>query len=313
MSPKVFISHASEDKERFVVPFATALRNRGVDAWLDQWEMAPGDSLVDKIFEDGIAQASIVIIVLSKASIEKPWVRQELNAAVVKRIEEGAKLIPIILDKCAVPGALKSTVWVGVPDASDFAAGLDRVVDSIFGHSRKPAIGVPAPYLSSALAAIPGISLADTHLLTVLFDHFLARGRAMGEPAAVLAAMSAQGLEADMVADSLAVLERMGYAESLKTIGLGFKPCGILPLGVSVVLGSKEAALTREVGFAILNGGLRRGDAISEAIGQPQPLAEHAMEALARAGHLVLSREIGPVKSIGIVHPTLRRALDAGA
>ena len=31
--PKVFISHASEDKERFVVNFATALRENGIDAW----------------------------------------------------------------------------------------------------------------------------------------------------------------------------------------------------------------------------------------------------------------------------------------
>jgi hypothetical protein len=35
MHPKVFISHASEDKERFVLAFAERLRASGVDAWLD--------------------------------------------------------------------------------------------------------------------------------------------------------------------------------------------------------------------------------------------------------------------------------------
>ena len=50
-APKVFISHASEDKDRFVLGLATKLRDSGVDAWLDKWEMLPGDSLVDKIFE----------------------------------------------------------------------------------------------------------------------------------------------------------------------------------------------------------------------------------------------------------------------
>ncbi len=34
MTPKVFISHASEDKARFVTEFATKLRENGVDAWL---------------------------------------------------------------------------------------------------------------------------------------------------------------------------------------------------------------------------------------------------------------------------------------
>ncbi len=53
MSPKVFVSHASEDKDRFVTKFATKLREKGVDAWLDKWEMLPGDSLVDKFFEEG--------------------------------------------------------------------------------------------------------------------------------------------------------------------------------------------------------------------------------------------------------------------
>ena len=34
-APKVFVSHASEDKVRFVVGFAQRLRENGVDAWLD--------------------------------------------------------------------------------------------------------------------------------------------------------------------------------------------------------------------------------------------------------------------------------------
>ena len=48
--PKVFISHASEDKDLFVIPFSKKLLENGIDAWVDKWEMLPGDSLVDKIF-----------------------------------------------------------------------------------------------------------------------------------------------------------------------------------------------------------------------------------------------------------------------
>ena len=57
MNPKVFVSHASEDKERFVLAFAAKLRAQGVDAWVDRWEMLPGDSLVDKLFEEGLRNA----------------------------------------------------------------------------------------------------------------------------------------------------------------------------------------------------------------------------------------------------------------
>ena len=64
--PKVFLSHASEDKERFVLSFAAALRERGVDVWLDKWEILPGDSLVDKLFEEGLKEADAVLIVIRR-------------------------------------------------------------------------------------------------------------------------------------------------------------------------------------------------------------------------------------------------------
>jgi hypothetical protein len=43
-TPHVFISHASEDKDRFVLRFAERLRSNGVNAWVDIWEVLSGDS-----------------------------------------------------------------------------------------------------------------------------------------------------------------------------------------------------------------------------------------------------------------------------
>lgn len=51
INPNVFISHASEDKERFVRDFVEKLRKNGAKPWFDEWEMQPGDSLVEKIFD----------------------------------------------------------------------------------------------------------------------------------------------------------------------------------------------------------------------------------------------------------------------
>src|ERR1039458_2379573 len=97
-APKVFLSHASEDKERFVIPFATSLRQRGIEVWLDKWEILPGDSLVDKLFEEGLKEADAVLVVVSAASVSKPWVREELNTAIVNRITKQTKVIPVLLD-----------------------------------------------------------------------------------------------------------------------------------------------------------------------------------------------------------------------
>lgn len=310
MIPKVFVSHASEDKERFVIPFATALRARGVDAWVDKWEMLPGDSLVDKIFEEGLDQALAVIIVLSKVSVTKPWVREELNAAVVKRIETGSKLIPIVLDRCDVPGALKSTVWEGVSDTGDFAECLDRVTDSIFNRIRKPPIGESVPYLAPSVPAIRGLTAADATLLTILYDSFVERGTIRADAEAVCAAMESRGVGIALALESMEMLEHKGYAESIKTFGPGFKPACITARGVSFLLGDKEAQLVREVGLAVVNGGHRLSDAVAAAVGQPQPLVEHAFGLLAAEGHLTLSAELGPVKRIGLIKPSLRRFLN---
>ena len=41
---RVFISHASRDDAQ-VTALATFLRGRGIDVWLDHWEMVAGDDL----------------------------------------------------------------------------------------------------------------------------------------------------------------------------------------------------------------------------------------------------------------------------
>ena len=167
MSPKVFISHASEDKPRFVSAFATKLRENGVDAWLDRWEMLPGDSLVDKIFEEGLKEAQAVIIVLSSFSVSKPWVSEELNASMVARIAKGTKVIPVVIDDCEVPEALKSTLWERVVDPSDFEEPLRRILAAIFDVLEKPEVGKPPEFVREATSSIcstPGSGLAMPHL-----------------------------------------------------------------------------------------------------------------------------------------------------
>ncbi len=110
--PIAFISHATEDKTDFVLPFATELRKNGIEAWVDQWEIRAGDSLIQRIFEEGIRNAAVIIVVLSKISTNKKWVREELDAALIRRISDKTRLIPVVIDECEVPIALRATKWV---------------------------------------------------------------------------------------------------------------------------------------------------------------------------------------------------------
>jgi predicted peroxiredoxin len=132
---KVFLSHASEDTDRLVKPFARALRAKSVDVWVDFWEIRDGDSLVTKIFEEGIGQAEAVLVIVSKYSVHKAWVEKELNVAVVRQIEKGIRLIPIVLDDQEVPVALQDTKYVKIRDPEHFQTQSEELVMSLHGYT----------------------------------------------------------------------------------------------------------------------------------------------------------------------------------
>ncbi len=76
---KVFMSHSSVDKP-FVERLSTDLRTReGIDAWLDKWEILPGDRFPSKI-EEGLSTAAVFILVLSPQSVNSQWVSYEKDA-----------------------------------------------------------------------------------------------------------------------------------------------------------------------------------------------------------------------------------------
>jgi hypothetical protein len=68
-SHDVFISHASEDKARFVRPLVEALRATQMNVWYDEWELEVGDRLVERI-NDGPARSRLGAVVLSPAFLQ---------------------------------------------------------------------------------------------------------------------------------------------------------------------------------------------------------------------------------------------------
>jgi hypothetical protein len=144
-SLRAFISHASEDKSRFVIEFATKLRAAGIDAWVDAWEIRAGDSLVRKVFSQGIGEADVFIVVLSETSVTKPWVLEELDAAVVRRLQSGTRLIPVLIDDVDVPAALRHLRWVSVPGLGIEGAVAD-IAGTLFASDLAPPLGAPPAY-----------------------------------------------------------------------------------------------------------------------------------------------------------------------
>ena len=69
-APKVFISYSHDDTE-WVRAFADALRRERVDVWLDQWEVALGESLRDAL-EAGLRQSDAIVAVVSRSNARIP-------------------------------------------------------------------------------------------------------------------------------------------------------------------------------------------------------------------------------------------------
>ena len=309
-APKAFLSHASEDKERFVIPFATALRQRGIDVWLDKWEILPGDSLVDKLFEEGLKDANAVLVVISAVSASKPWVREELNTAIVHRITKQTKIIPIVLDGSEVPESLKSLVWESIQDVNDYASPLDRIVAAIFEHREKPDLGNPPSYVAER--PIPGLHQTDSQLLRLLYEDGVKQNRPLWDPQAFSDRLPDVGLEAFL--DSLEILEEQGYIKINRLVGGAPRGIGVLQPTLNGFMVFARANLPdiedyiRKIGLGILNEGLRAASEIAAVTGIAQFIVDHLLKLFVSRGWIEISNTLAD-GHVFHVSPSMRRAL----
>jgi hypothetical protein len=97
----VFISHASADKEQYVLPLARAMALEGVTFWLDSAEIGWGDNILKQINE-GLQKTRFMLLCLSRAFLERPWPEGEMSAAVAIQNTSGIKkVLPLILNSRA--------------------------------------------------------------------------------------------------------------------------------------------------------------------------------------------------------------------
>lgn len=94
---KLFISHASEDKEDFVRPLVMALRDAGFAVWYDEYELTMGDSLLRKIGE-GLRTSDFGVVVLSPSFFRKKWPQAELDGLFALETDERKIILPVWKD-----------------------------------------------------------------------------------------------------------------------------------------------------------------------------------------------------------------------
>jgi len=315
-APKVFVSHASEDKQRFVLPFAERLRAKGIDAWVDRWEMLPGDSLVDKIFDEGLKEAAAVIIVLSTHSIQSRWVKEELNASVVARITRGTKVIPVLIDDVAVPEALKTTLWEKIADIDSYSESFDRIVAAIHGGTMKPALGPAPEYAQHPLTKIADLAWSDNLVLKLSCESTIAKGDPIVDPNEIFAPDRNLDLPHSEISDSIEVLDRRGYVDATWHSGSSESRINcfyrVTTLGMDAYARSYIAdydRLVSDVVALMINEKLDSSREIQSRLNLPTRLIGHVLELLALRGLINIETFLDGGILIFGVSAELRRSL----
>lgn len=89
-----FVSHASEDKSKFVVPLVDELRKYGVRIWFDAFSLKVGDSLRESI-DHGLARSEFGIVVLSHSFFAKNWPAKEVSALFARHVAGRKVILPV--------------------------------------------------------------------------------------------------------------------------------------------------------------------------------------------------------------------------
>ncbi|MCC7479020.1 toll/interleukin-1 receptor domain-containing protein [bacterium] len=137
-APRAFLCHSSKDKP-FVEALAEHLMAHGVEVWFDKWDIQPGDSLRRKI-EEGIESSGFFIPVLSENSLESEWVKTELDAATILKLQGSCRIVPVLRGVTVdqVPLTLRSMACVTGSTDQD---RMEMVLNVCHGFSVKPPLG----------------------------------------------------------------------------------------------------------------------------------------------------------------------------
>lgn len=138
--PSVFLSYASEDVQ-LAERIANSLQANGIDTWWDKWSISTGDSLRLKI-DEGLSNCTHFLVLLTPQSITKRWVNQEMDAGLVRRLNDACRFLPVryTLPPSELPPLLSGMHAPEITADEDFT----QLINDIHGVSRKPSLG-PAP------------------------------------------------------------------------------------------------------------------------------------------------------------------------
>lgn len=130
----VFLSYAHSDRA-VVEHLARELREREITAFLDRWELIPGEPW-QAAMEAALESSKAVLVFLGPSGLG-PWAQNELAYAINERIRDAEfRVIPVLgpgADPKEIPALLRNLTFVDLRDFSPDA--LSRIEGAIKGEA----------------------------------------------------------------------------------------------------------------------------------------------------------------------------------
>ena len=144
---KYFFSYSRHDGD-FVKQLAQDLKDRSMNVWLDQLDIAPGVKW-DTCIEQALNESAGIILVLSTSSVQSDNVMDEVNYAITK----GKHVIPLLLDDCDVPFRLARIQQIDFK--SDHQKGIATIIATINAQNAGAQNTVDAPVVNASIPPPP--------------------------------------------------------------------------------------------------------------------------------------------------------------
>jgi hypothetical protein len=139
--PKAFMSysHDSQEHKKWVLDLATRLRNNGVDASLDQWDLGPGDD-IPHFMERQLASADRVLLICTERYVQKAnagdggvgYEKMIVTSELMRRIDSN-KAIPILRQTGGqlIPSFLATKFYLDFSRDDQYEAAFDDLVRTL--------------------------------------------------------------------------------------------------------------------------------------------------------------------------------------
>lgn len=123
----IFISYSPKDRA-WVRSLVKALQDKGLSVWYDEFEIKPGDALLERIHE-GLNKSRNIVFLIGAGASKSNWVAAELGAALALR----KPIIPIVQEGTTpedIPGPIRLRRYLLKQEPSIVAEEIVRATSS---------------------------------------------------------------------------------------------------------------------------------------------------------------------------------------